>query len=161
MRPLIISAFPGTGKSFLVAGYYDTEAIDLEFSDFSWSSDPDKPDKKVRNQGFPENYVDEIERIIKDETKYKYILISSHESVRKELKKRGIEYTIIYPGVELRDEYLARYVRRGSDQAFITKLYYEWTRWIRSIKELEDAAKIEMKSGQYLADILLYEQVLF
>ena len=153
MKPYIISAFPGTGKSTFADNKSDM--LDLESSAFSWTFDLDAPDCRKRNEDFPRNYVDEIERILKEESKYRYVFISSHDTVRKELHRRGILFNVIYPNPFIRDEYISRYIRRGSEQAFVSMLHDRWYDMIDSIMEEDSKTPtIELKSGQYIEDIL-------
>jgi len=55
MRTRIISAFPGTGKSFYHNTHKDT-TLDSDSSNFSWLAD----DKTLRNPEFPYNYIKHI-----------------------------------------------------------------------------------------------------
>lgn len=82
----IISAFPGTGKSWLFKNYPGL-FLDSDSSDFSWTS------PGVRNPDFPSNYITHIKQNI---GKYKKIFVSSHDVVRKALVENGIPFTLVY-----------------------------------------------------------------
>jgi len=113
----IISAFPGTGKSRFVKSQGTNRALlDSDSSTFS-------KDK------FPENYVDHIEKAYKSG---KIIFVSSHEAVRDEMKRRELPYTIVYPNSDLKEEYIDRYMSRGSPIQFVTLLDSKWNEFLDS-----------------------------
>lgn len=82
-----------------------------------------------------------------------YYLLSCHEEVRNELKARGLKYIIVMPYTEYQNEYVKRWLRRGSDIDFITKMNERWLRMIRSCVE-DTAPKIYLDEHEYLSDIL-------
>jgi len=140
----VISGFPGIGKSILFQ-HKGTTVLDSDSSLYSWIS------KGVRNPHFPNNY---MERIKSSMNQVDYILVSSHKVVRDALKAEGIEYTLVYPDIELKQEYIGRYISRGSNDAFIDFIYSNWDEFIDEI-ELEDYPEmIKLKEGEYLADLV-------
>ena len=148
--PIVICGFPGIGKSRVA---HDRMSIsDSDSSEFSWMWDKEKPFKRIRNPQFPKNYGDRIEKFVK-EIQYEYIFVSSHQSVRDELKRRGIRYIVVAPKRSLKSEYLARYLKRGSTMDFIETLNEKWDEFIAGI-ENEDAPVIWLESGQYLSDVI-------
>ena len=140
----IISAFPGTGKTHLAA----TSALSILDSDsiaYSWLS------KGVRNPQFPGNYLQHIKDCI---GKTDLILVSSHEQVRRGLVSEGIEFTLVYPQIELVEEYLNRYRQRGSTEEFVSILNSNWKAWISDMEQQQGCKHVRLSSNQYLSDIV-------
>jgi hypothetical protein len=138
----IISAFPGCGKTHL---FKNTDLIILD-------SDSSKFDKKH----FPDNYIKHIKENI---GKVDIILVSSHDVVRKALVENDIFFYLIYPNIELKDDYIDRYKERGSPENFINLLDSKWIQWITEVENQSNCFKIELSKNQYLSDILdiIYE----
>ena len=106
----IISAFPGIGKTTLVQT--NKNYVDLESSDYKWididktlSIEERKGTAKTINPYFPENY---IKKIIELTDMGFNVLISSHKEVREALQAQGIEYTIILPSLDMKEEMISR-----------------------------------------------------
>ena len=133
---MLLSAFTGTGKSYLYKNNKDLKILD---------SDSSKFDKK----DFPDNYIKHIKDNI---GKADIIMISSHEEVRDALVENGLEFTLAYPDKSLKDEYLERYKERGSDEKFIELLDKNWDNWIDDLDKQKGAKKIKLKKGEYLSD---------
>ena len=147
---MVICGFPGVGKSCVAHDRMSIE--DMESSEFSWMWDKENPVKRVRNPEFPVNYGERIEHL-RSGVGFDYLLVSSHKAVRDELKRRGIRYIVVAPRRELKSEYLARYLKRGSLMDFIVRLNQDWDEFIDSI-ESDDAPVIWLESGQYLSDVI-------
>lgn len=136
----VIAAFPGCGKSHF------TNNSELLVSD----SDSSTFDKKH----FPGNYIEHIKQRIADG--YDVVFVSSHETVRKALVDAGIEFTLVYPHVSLKDEYIERYENRGSSQNFIDLLSDNWELWIYQCMNQTGCTKVELKPGQYIGDSAIF-----
>lgn len=141
----IISGFPGIGKSYLFNSQPNLKVLDSDSSKFSWES------KGVRNKAFPNNY---IQHIKSNMGVADIILVSSHTVVRQALKDEEIEYTVIYPSISLKEEYLDRYKKRGNNDQFIKMIDTNWEVFINEIEDDEFPNKIELKKGKFLKDIL-------
>lgn len=135
MKPLVISGFPGVGKSTITHRY-------------PWIRDSDSStfDKAY----FPTNYVEHIQSVIK---KKETILVSSHKAVREALKEAGIPFNLYYPDIQCKDEYLERYRRRGSPDSFVKLLEGFWAAWIGECEDW-DGLKVRMAPRTYLSDYL-------
>ena len=91
----IISAFPGTGKTFVTDSniYY---ACDSDSSQFSWDENGN------RNPDFPKNYIHHI----KEQNKhYDFVFVSSHKEVREALIQAGMEFICVFPDKSSKDVY--------------------------------------------------------
>jgi hypothetical protein len=139
----IISGFPAVGKSYLTKDCHLT-VLDSDSSLFSWISDG------VRHPDFPQNYMQHIKENI---GKVDYILVSSHDIVRKALKENSIEYSLVYPSIELKDEYLERYKNRGNDEKFVSFINSKWDEFINDIETETFPSLIKLNHGQFLSDI--------
>lgn len=156
IKGLIISGFPGIGKSTAESVY--RESIDCESTQFHYVFDPSCPyGENKENSNWVKEYVDFIEKSAKD-GKYNFIFISSHLKVREELDNRMIPYIVVVPEKCLKDEYLARYVKRGDCAEFIIEVSESWDEWLEEI-ERNAPAVIHLKSGQVLSDILPIHQL--
>lgn len=167
---IIICGFSGIGKSS-AKKHYDMEIklrnsvnsyigekhkehkriIDCESSGWShiWKDDAEQG----RNPEFPKNYIDDIIKLMESDVGDVFLL-SCHESVRMELKRRGFKYIIVLPTLNQRNDYLKRWLKRGSDIDFITKMNERWDKMIDSCAN-DDAPKIYLDEGEYLSDILV------
>jgi hypothetical protein len=136
----LISAFPGTGKSY----YYNSDYMPAGFCIDSDSSTFDKAK-------FPDNYIEHIKNNIGIVAK---IFISSHKEVREALVNNELEFVLVYPKEELKQEYLQRYKNRGSSEAFISLIDKNWDAWIKELKEQKNCKHIELDSGQFISNVL-------
>lgn len=137
METKVISAFPGTGKSY----FYKNSNLTVLDSD---SSKFDKSD-------FPANYIKHINENI---GKADIILVSSHDTVRKALVEAGIDFTLVYPSILLKAEYLDRYRSRGSSLSFIKLIEDNWESWIQDCQEQNRCIHLVLASGDYLSDVI-------
>lgn len=155
-EPIVICGFPGIGKSTYASNRKDVE--DLESSAFSWILDPFNPEKtRVRNQEFPINYISCIKSMLETRKNHetRFILVACHKEVREELKRVGIPYLIVAPfkDMESKNEYLRRYLSRGSDIQFIENLNKNWEKWLDELEE-DGAPVIHMQAYNVLSDLL-------
>jgi len=134
---LLCAGFPGVGKSH----FYNHSKLKVLDSDSS------KFDKAF----FPQNYIDHIKANL---GKVDIILISSHDVVRDALVKEGLDFTLVYPNIDLKDEYIERYKQRGSNEGFIKLVSDNWTEWITQLQNQNGCKKIELSAGQYLSDVI-------
>jgi len=116
----VFSVFPGVGKTH----FYNQNKENTRDSD---SSTFDKSE-------FPQNYIAHIKELLENET-IEHILVSSHKSVRDALVEAGINFVLIKPHHNLKQEYLRRYQERKSPQAFIDLIDRMWNDWLTEIDE--------------------------
>lgn len=134
MRTIIISAFPGMGKSYAVEHLPQYKMLDLESSNYSWIK---TNDGKVRNPLFAQNYIDHLKQL-KDQGLYQVVFVSSHKIVRQALQHHKIYYYLVYPDISLKDQYIRRYRERGNEQEFVELLEQKWEQWINQIQHDQD-----------------------
>lgn len=149
-RAMIICGFPGVGKSCVASNRENI--VDLESSAFSWIYDPvNHPNGgRVRNPNFPLNYINAIRSA---QENFEYILVASHKAVRDALEAEGIPYIIVAPRKELKNEYLKRYLQRGSEIEFIELLNEKWDEFLSDIATA-DVPVIWLDKGEYMSDVL-------
>lgn len=120
MSAIIVSAFPGMGKTYAFNMLSQEGKVKVKDSD---SSHFDKA-------YFPDNYIDDIRQNIPS---YDIIFVSSHKEVRDALEKNKIDFDLFYPSKERRNEFLENYVRRKSKPDLIKKIDNNWNSWIDEI----------------------------
>lgn len=141
----VISGFPAVGKSYLYNNYKELKVLDSDSRNFSWESEG------VRHPDFPSNYIRHIKRNL---GVVDVIFVSSHKVVRKALEENNIDYTIVYPNISLKGEYISRYINRGNDDKFIEFLNDNWEEFITDIENERFPVKVELQEGQYMKDVL-------
>lgn len=149
---MVICGFPGVGKSHIA---HWPGVLDLDSSQFRTkqenSLDP-LGGRIVAN----EDWVNDMVLAVQNELRKgenRYVLVSTHKELRNKLREAGIRYVIVAPDNGLRDEYMQRYLRRGSDADFIYKAGREYSNMLICLS-FDDAPVIYLKSGQYLSDVL-------
>ena len=152
---MIISGFAGVGKSTFAKNHPDI-AVDLESSDYKWIFGKSIEDMevesrkgqtdKILNPDFPDNYFKAITDSI---GKYKYIFISMDENIREMLESANIEYSVAYPHVECKQEYIERYKMRSNSENFVNLLESKFEEWILALEKYP-GDKIVLNHGEYL-----------
>lgn len=133
-RPVIVSGFPGIGKSSLVKMYPN-------FAD----SDSSLFDKSA----FPENYIAHVKETL---AAGKSIMVSSHDVVRAALLENDLRYTLVYPAIGLKAEYMERYRERGSSEVFLQLMESKWEEFIGQCALQNGCLHYVLSSGEYLTD---------
>ena len=133
MNTKIYSVFPACGKTWLYEHQedYDLKILDSDSSNFNWIITYDDNGRKIkeRNPEFPANYIKHIKESI---GKCDCIFVSSHASVREGLDKEGIDFTIVYPDVSCKAEWVGRcFIRdkRGESGCGAEAMYNNWEQW--------------------------------
>lgn len=146
---LIISGFPGIGKTTFKNNHTELVVLDSDSSQYS------------QDESFPQNYIDHVKENI---GKADVILLSSHKVVRDALNKEGIKYTAVFPlrineGQEYsrdyeyiaKSEYIKRYRDRGNTEDFIKLIGDNWEAWISDLI-LTSPKYYPLEEGEYLED---------
>lgn len=138
---MVVAAFTGTGKSHFTKKYPDG------------ISDPDA--SAFDKQYFPSNYLAYIRNNIVND---KCTFAGCHDMVRDALTKNNIDYILVFPSLECKAEYLARFNKRGDELKYIDLIESNWDRWIAECKAQEGCTQIELKPGQFLEDVIGYNE---
>ena len=136
MKTLIISSFPGTGKTHFCEKYEGC-GIELECWEYS------------KSDNFPNNIVLDIKSFI---GKIKYIFISTNNIVLDKLIKEEIGFQIYYPSPDQKEDYMNRYVKRKSPYDFIGVMYVHWDDWLDVASKYGGTV---LKQGEHLSDKIL------
>lgn len=139
----IISAFPGTGKT-----YYCHNGNWSQYAPEKWSTDSDS--SKFSKDEFPQNYIKHIKSKVGE---YRYIFVSSHKEVRDALVKEGLPFDLVYPSLDLKHEYLQRYKARGNNESFINLLEANWGKWLKELPSQKGCNHVVLKSNQFISNI--------
>ena len=149
IRTRIVSAFPGSGKTYYHSNNPET-TLDSDSSNFSWIVDEDG--NKKRNPDFPNNYINYIKENI---GKYEFIFVSTHKEVRKALLDNCIFFYLIYPLYRnelIKDEFIQRYKDRNSSKEFIKTLESKWHDWTKECYLEEKGCRNICMVFKYLSD---------
>ena len=139
----VISAFPACGKTYCFKNKQECfkGILDSDSSEFSWIKDENGDNTKERNPDFPNNYIQHIKDNI---GKVEIIFVSSHKEVRDALKENNIEYTLIYPDISYKEDWLWRFERRGNDESFIKFISDNWDSFIKDMDNEAYPSKIKL-----------------
>jgi len=150
-RCVIISGFPGVGKS--TAAEKIKYVMDAESSGYHYEFDC-KTGEMIERDDWVQHYVDFIQRESTQENYgLNYLLVSSHAEVRAEMIKRGIPFIFVVPDQGLKNEYMKRFLKRGSPVEFIKYMYDHWTSFFAGVVN-GGAPVIYLNSGEYLSDLI-------
>ena len=130
MMSIIISAYPGCGKTYTTNWVKENRpklaVLDSDSSYFSWIWENGvKTDK--RNPEFPNNYIQHIKDNMNTAD---IIFVSSHKVVRDALKATGIRFMLVYLDKSMKAEFIQRYKNRGSSEEFIKFQEDNWDNFI-------------------------------
>ena len=135
---IIISGFSNIGKSYLKK-YKNINCIDLDTCYFN----------KI------DNWINiYIECLLALKEKYDCVLITTYGDVLQELNRRNIKYCLVYPKIELKEEYRQRAIERKSDTSFIEGFFSRWDTHINDCINNKNTNKIVLESNEYLSDVI-------
>jgi hypothetical protein len=123
--------------------------LDSDSSQFSWIKDENGVNTTVRNPDFPNNYIAHIKENIGVAD---IIFVSSHADVRKSLVENQIPFTLVYPNISLKNEYVQRYINRGNAEGFIKLVERSWNEWIEQCDDQLGCSKIVLDAGEFITD---------
>jgi hypothetical protein len=140
MNTILVSAFPGTGKTYLTM-HNDTGLV-ISDSDSS----------RFPKDNFPANYIEHIKKRI---GYVDVILVSSHKEVRDALVKEGLGFSLLYPTKDSKEEFLRRYAERKNTESFIELLNENWDLWLDELGKQEGCTRVQLPAGLYVKDAVL------
>ena len=145
----VICGFPGVGKTQF---YNNFRVRNITLGNGITSLDSDSTDFDKDN--FPENYLKHIQKQVITGTNA--ILVSTHKEVLDGLEEMKINHLIVYPDINLKNEYLKRYIHRYSSFDFIKKVMDHWEEWILAIEERKHekySLLVKLNKNEVLADL--------
>jgi len=149
----IIAGFPGVGKTkYLQNLPEDVKALDSDSSKYSWVLDENgnkvngEDGKPMRNPNFIKDYMAHIKSNL---GQCDVIFISTHGDVQKALTDEGIKYSIVYPSVEQKEQWINRLRNRAdtgglNNEGFLKLVHDNYEKWIEAIQQDEFATKFEL-----------------
>ena len=157
MKGIIIAGFAGVGKTTLAKKYKNV--IDLESSTYRWDNSEleDIPTEERKgtvrkpNESWPENYISAIKN---SQSKYDIVLVWIHPDVLKIYEQNNIQYTLCYPNKDSLHIYRQRYIDRGNNEHYVSKVTGSYDMRFEQFKAL-DSSGIILEGEQTLEDYLL------
>lgn len=128
-RSLIISGFPGVGKTEFANRFKHTTDNPLAVIELDSRNYSKLPTGEL-HPDFPINYIEAIELASKS---HDIILISSHDCVRELLIEKNIYHVIAFPYLGLKELYLDRYRQNGKSESEINQLNKLWRQWFDGV----------------------------
>ena len=164
----VIYGFAGCGKSTLAKKYCDKNIfIDLESSDYKYiltdkqkleSVEERKGTKRKVNPDFPQNY---FNAILDARKKYEYVFVALCGII--ECSKNGVDYWMLFPDYDCKDEYIERYKERGNGKGFVRKFEENFDNYVKMCYENKRplcSRKIVLHKGEFLEDVLKREKII-
>jgi hypothetical protein len=149
---IIVPGFPGVGKSHTsMKPSMTRQIIDADSSAWSWL-----PGTTTRNPNFVSDYLDHLTRLMQQhdgEERFVHICCSTHKAVLDELLLRRFPSIIVYPQRDLREEYIERYIDRGSPVAFCDMMVAKWDSFIDDLDTAQSPV-IRLGAGEFFCDAL-------
>ena len=137
MSAKIICGFPGIGKTSLASE--NKRILDMDAPSYYFDGI------------FPYGY---IKRVKENLFNADLILISAHRIVLEVLNRKKMDYILVYPKTELKDEYMQRYRRRRSPMYFYKYMDKMWDKFMWDMQQQIDRKHIILESGEYLKNVL-------
>ncbi len=158
MKTLIISAFPGCGKTYLSehSENIDYYVIDIDSTKFKHSIHWE---------------IKYIDYITKNVGKYDFIFISQHDEVLLELKKRKIPFITVAPNNSellsqkerqlIKQQWFGRFILRNNShiiniEAWLKKMIKNYDAWTNEyyFEQCGSVKHFRLKQNEYLQDII-------
>lgn len=133
-KTILCAAFPGTGKTF-ICNNSKLKAIEVEF----WQYESQK------------QFIQDVKSQL---GKVDIIFLSTEFEGLQLLHNEGLEFCLVYPQKNLRNEYLDRYIERDNPYDFIGTMMKYWDTTIEKLKEQKYCKHIILEKNQYLNDVL-------
>ncbi|KAL6620871.1 hypothetical protein U3516DRAFT_290553 [Neocallimastix sp. 'constans'] len=156
----VIICGPAVGKTFLSKN--DKRFIDLDEmkAKYKYNITDDKDfEKNKLNRGkiIHENSLEYSLNILKKEIMTeKILLLSYNKQLINYIINNNIEYCLVYPNLNSRNEYINRMKKRGNSEKFVEEMTNEkaWNSfYFENENDTKPTFKIKLKEGQYLSDI--------
>lgn len=159
-KPVIISAWICTGKTYLIKKYENI--TELPSGNYKYiltdeqkaveNKESLKSTKRELNPAWPTNYYDAILKEAK-QGKHDIILIAPCMPF-EEMRNYGINFLLAYPDPVCKEEYKERARNRGTNEEFVkrveTTIQTDFEEFLKQSNE-----KIILQPGEYLEDALI------
>ena len=152
MKSIIISAFPGMGKTYAKKHIDKYKILDLDSTDFKWLDDIKG---RIPNPDFPGNYIDVIRSKGSAIDAPDIIFVSSYTEIRDALTAEKQHFYLIGPHQRLREQLIQRYRDRGNSNKFCNRLYINWDKYTDSINNETWPVIIKFNIDQFINEDFL------
>lgn len=72
----------------------------------------------------------------------------------KALEKEGIDFIVVQPSADQKDDYINRYKSRGNRDKWIDSMASKFELFVNSSEKFYPGKVLTLEKGQYLSDIL-------
>ena len=129
----VICAFAGIGKKYISKKY--SNVIDFDLQKFKYIYNQKElynieklkgVENKVINKNWPNNYITQLRKIINKE---KVVLVPADKEVRDILVKENINFILIMPSLDSKEQLINRYKKRGNNQKYIKRAINDLEKW--------------------------------
>lgn len=158
---MIISGFPGVGKTNLVNKYENVIDLDGIYI-FDLTEEQKKLDfeklkgiDKPFNKNWPFCYLELINTKVLE---YDIVLICQEKELLKELNKQDIDYITVFPKKDCIEDYMKRYRQRGNSEEYINKKRKSFYNQIEFLYKNTKKHWI-LEEGEFLEDRLIREKI--
>lgn len=160
MKTLIVSAFPGCGKTYL---------SNMQLSVGGGSKFIDKDNGHIATAEDAEKYIQEIIALV---GKYEIIFISQYPEVIKMLNLMGYKCVVVAPNnlpcisnksrTLIKQQWFGRFLLRGNRSEWIEILKQNYEQWtdIEHLSSMNPEKIILLNENEYLTDILVDLQLI-
>jgi len=169
-RKIIILAYPGSGKSYLIKKYKNV--VDNDFCYFKFLYDKParemteeelesrKGNKEVEtlNPHYPDNLIKSTLKEVKNNIVLIPLSMGTYK-IFKELqsnrKLNNIEVIMIYPSKEDFQHFITRYKKRGNSDVFMKYNHItQFDEWVKIFDQEKDFVITHIGSNEYLEQVL-------
>lgn len=137
---IIISAFPGTGKTTFTKNVNQSMRV------------TDSDSSQFPKDNFPANYIEHI-KSLKDQG-VNVCFVSSHKAVREALVAEGLDFYLVYPNSQCKEEYMTRYRNRGNDNAFLELMENNFELFVEDCRKQTHCIHVVLGNGGYIVDAM-------
>ena len=149
---IIVSAFAGTGKTFLAVNQkkYGIRILDLDPEPFMWLEGKNGP---RRNPNYIRDYIDKLHEMVESKD-YDIIFVSYLQPIRAAMTREGFIFWTIFPTDGLAAEYAMRLVRSGRSQDVAGAMIDNWNSYMEEVKTKTYMGfrQIILGKGEYMTD---------
>ena len=163
-KGIVVAGFGAIGKTWL--GEHYSNIIDMESGYYKHNNEGfENIDVEKRkgttirpaNPYWPKNY---YEAILNARKHYDIILTSMHWDLLKFYQDNNIPYYLAFPNQGLEEEYAKRCYNRGNNEIFTKKMIENIEIWYKKLKDYKPVKILYLKSGEFLEDVLLKENLI-
>ena len=127
---IIISSFPGCGKTYLTNTYGDKVKIVDAMVEFRHVGEP-------TGDGYEYDYNALVDEVMKNVSKYDIVFVPIDSKCLDVFNNRNIDYDIFYPSSERRGEFIENMVRKRTKPQGIMMLDRDFDKMIKAIDDIE------------------------